>query len=198
MASGSWTRGHGRLSHGCSTPALQPHLLRDGLTDLGGSALGRGAEDRVTCVQGGPAWAQALCTRGTPHPGGSPSPHHRHLCGLLGSSPSWLDALLALGPSAFPPHPQQVGEGSVPGSPPSAPLPHLPGWPPLHTSPGLPPPSGCLTPHCCVGGSPTPHGNCQAPPALLCGESAPHPCDFTFLGLHRPICELGLPWAPGR
>ena len=80
-----------------------------------------------------------------------------------------------------------------------APLPPTPVW--VTTSPyqsWVAPPSGCLNHHHCVGGSPTQHGNCQAPPALLCGESAPSPCDFTSLGLHHPVCELGLPRAPGR
>lgn len=132
MASGSWTQGHGRLSHGRSTPALQPHLLRDGPTDLGGSALGRGAEDRVTCVWGGPAWAQALCTRGPPTPWGF----------ALSSPPAslwppWQQPLLAgcppgPGPFCLPSSPP-AGGGGLSSWLPSLRAPPTPAW--VATSP---------------------------------------------------------------
>ena len=166
----SWT--HGLWGLDSRTGALEPWArptcpspppARDGPTDLGGSALGRGAKDRVTRVRAGPAWAQVLCTRGAPTPWGF----------ALSSPPSlqppWRQPLLTgcppgPGPFCLPPSPP-AGRGGLSSWLPSLPSPPTPAW--VTTSPyqtRAAPSLWLPDSRHCARGSPTPHGNRQAPP----------------------------------
>lgn len=130
----SWTHGLWRLDSRTGTlePWVRPACPSPPPAPRWPNRPGRVRPWEGNQGQGNPCLGRPCLGTGALHPGGP------HTLGFALSSPPaslqppWRQPLLAgrppaPGPSAFPRHPQQVGEGSVPGSPPSPPLPHLPG-----------------------------------------------------------------------
>ena len=143
-------------------PVLRPHWLHDGPTDLGRSALGREATDRVAFVWAGPAWLRPARPRWPPHSGDLLLPDQL-LCVLFGSSPSLLALLLPPGPLFLPPG----RGGSHSWFPLMSALPHRHRQLPLCTGPllGIRQLPHSLWPPLPELETPQPHREiCQAPP----------------------------------